>query len=85
MDAERADLLPFEDPQAQLERAFIDEFLRSRGYNRADLHALPEPEARLLMVQASAYAAGKLTEVESRAHFVHEIHGANVVHKARTK
>ena len=50
---------PMEDPEAQLERAFIDEYLRLHGH---------DPEA------ASIYAAGKLAEFESRAHYVHDIH-----------
>ena len=86
MKAERFDLAAIEDPHSRLERAFIDEFLRSRGHDRADLKALPEQEVRLLMTQASAYAAGKLTEVESRARFVREIHGGpEDIHKGRTK
>jgi hypothetical protein len=30
---------------------------------------------RKVLRDASTYAAGKLTEVEARAHFVHELHG----------
>ncbi len=86
MTADRPDVPACEDPQSQLERAFIDELLRLRGYDRAKLHELPEQQVELLMKQASAYASGKLTEIESRAHFVHEIHGgAEHVHKPRPK
>lgn len=62
------------DPLAQLERTFIDEFLRSQGVDPHTLHELPEEQARPLLKAASVYAAIKLTEVEARAHFVHEIH-----------
>lgn len=73
--AERADRA-LEDPNAQLETALIDEFLTSRGLDRRRLQELPEAQAAQLRKEASAYATARLTELESRAHFVHEIHGA---------
>lgn len=75
MTADRFDVSALEDPQRQLEQAFIDEFLRLRGYDPAKLDALPVPERELLMKQASAWASGKLAEVDARAYFVHEMHG----------
>jgi len=35
---------------------------------------LPPAEARALLQQASVYASCRLTEVESRAHFVDDMH-----------
>ena len=64
-----------EDPEAQLEKALIDEFLRARGLDSSALHALPAEEAKRVLADASTYAGTKLAEVESRARFVHEIHG----------
>ena len=64
-----------EDPEAQLETALIEEFLRARGLDSSALHALPEDEAKRVLAEASVYAAAKLAEVEARAHFVHKIHG----------
>ena len=61
-------------PEAQLENALIDEFLRSRNLDSRALHALPGDELKRVMTEASAYASAKLAEVESRAHFVCEIH-----------
>lgn len=66
---------PMEDPLAELETALIDEFLRKRGASRHTLHDIPEENATALMREASAYASARLTELESRAHYVHEIHG----------
>jgi hypothetical protein len=63
-----------EDPMAQLERAFIEEFLKRRGHSLADVHALPHDEATRLMKDASLYASGRLTEVESRAHYLDDMH-----------
>ena len=65
-----------DDPLAQLELAFIAEFLQGRGYTLSTLHELPEDQADALLKQASLYASGKLTEVESRAHFVDDMHHA---------
>lgn len=65
---------PMEDPAAQLERAFIDEYLRLHGHDPEVVHSLPEAQVIALLEGASIYAAGKLAEFESRAHYVHDIH-----------
>jgi hypothetical protein len=62
------------DPLAELERSFIAEFLRERGHTVDSVRALPDAEAHALLRQASIYASGRLTEVESRAHFVDDMH-----------
>jgi hypothetical protein len=69
------DVRPMEDPEAQLERAFIDEYLRLHGHDPESVRALPEAQVITLLEAASIYAAGKLAEFESRAHYVHDIHG----------
>jgi hypothetical protein len=74
MTVKDPDVRPAEDPEGQLERAFIDEFLQARGYAPGTLHTLPEDQARKLLTAASVYAATKLAEVEAKAHFVHDIH-----------
>src|SRR5690348_372728 len=58
------------DPLSELERAFIAEFLQARGHTLETAYALPEAEAHALLQQASVYASCRLTEVESRAHFI---------------
>ena len=65
-----------EDPHAQLERAFIEEYLRSRHHSLDTVRQLPQDEALALLRQASVFASGRLTEVESRAHLVDELHRA---------
>ena len=74
MTAKEPGARAMEDPEGQLEKALIEEFLRSRGLDSSTLHALPEHEAKRVLTDASVYAAAKLAEVEARAHFVHEIH-----------
>jgi hypothetical protein len=63
-----------EDPRAQLERAFIEEYLRSHHLTLATLKQLPAHEADRLLHEASLFASGRLAEVESRAHLVDELH-----------
>ena len=63
------------DPTEQLEEALIEEFLEARGYDRHSVQALSEDQARQLLTDASVHASSKLSEVEARAHYVHELHG----------
>lgn len=76
MTADRS-VVPLEDPQARLERALIDEYLRARGVDLQTIGTLPEAQATVLMREAALYAAGRLTEVEARATYIHEIHGVS--------
>lgn len=62
------------DPLAQLERALIAEYLERRGFSLSALRELPDEKATALLKAASTYASGRLTEVESRAHFVDDLH-----------
>lgn len=64
-----------EDRQGQLERALIDEHIRAGGFDPRKVNDLPAEQRDRLLKEASIYAASKLAEVESRAHYVHEIHG----------
>ena len=75
MTTERADSV-HDDPNAQLETALIDEFLHTRGLDRHRLQDLPDAQATQLRKEACAYATARLTELETRAHFIQEIHGA---------
>jgi hypothetical protein len=58
-----------DDIRALLEKGLIDEYLKNKGYDRASLKKLPEDEYRRLMTEASIYASGKLTEIETKARF----------------
>jgi hypothetical protein len=73
--ADRAES-PIQDPQAQLERAFIDEFLRERGCDLSTVNRRPSDERKSLMTGASRYAATKLAEIDARAAYVHDLHGS---------
>lgn len=65
---------PVEDPNAMLEKALIDEFLKLKGYTHEDLKKLPAELVEKLMKEASQYASLKMEEVEARAKFVKELH-----------
>jgi hypothetical protein len=60
----------------EVERALIDEFVRMRGYDPSNLAALTDAERLALLRAASIHASGRLSEVESRSHYVHDLHGA---------
>jgi uncharacterized protein (DUF302 family) len=66
-----------QSPLGQLERSLIDEFVRARGYDPARLSALPEGERDRLLRDASVHASSKLTEVESRSHYLDEMHSGS--------
>ena len=76
MAAERSEF-PLEEPQAALERAFIDEYLRANGHDLRTLYTLPGDQVKVVLRQAALYAAAKLAKHEARSHYVHEIHGAS--------
>jgi hypothetical protein len=62
------------DPFARLELGLIDDYLRSRGHDPGALRARTDAEAHRLLAEASTYAAARLSEVESRAHYIHDLH-----------
>lgn len=74
MSTEPPDRPPLEPPLGHLERALIEEFLRARGYDQLRLSNLPEHEREKVLREASFHASAKLAEVESRSHFVHDLH-----------
>jgi hypothetical protein len=66
---------PRESSESALERMFFEEYLRERGHTLQSVSALAEEEGKLLLAEASAYASGRLAQVEARARFVQVIHG----------
>jgi len=63
-------------PLGQLERSLIDEYVRMRGYDPDALATLDASERDGVLRDASIYASSKLSEVESRSRYVHELHDA---------
>ena len=69
-----SDTPPHDDRHAQLERAFIAEYLLRYNRTPESIRDLPPDEAAALLKDASLYASGRLCEVESRAHLIAELH-----------
>lgn len=74
MPADRTNVRPLEEPLAELERRIIDEYIRGLGHDPDRLRASMDPEARKILVEASTYAATRLSEVEARSHYVRALH-----------
>jgi hypothetical protein len=71
--AERSEV-PISAPEAKLERALIEEFLQRQGYSYGDLASLPRERRLQLLCDADLYAAGRMAEIEARAHYVEDLH-----------
>jgi hypothetical protein len=64
-----------EDPLDLLERAFIEEFLRSRGYTPAVLRSMPKRAARQVMAAAAEEASLLLAQIDARRAYLKELRG----------
>jgi hypothetical protein len=69
------DVRPMEEPLAELERELITAYLVGAGEDPQALLARDDPKARQLRVDASLYACARLTEVESRLHYLRSLRG----------
>ena len=67
---------PIEEPLAELERQLIGAYLAGAGHNFHDLMMRGDEAARELLAEASLYASERLSEIESRAHFLRKLHGS---------
>lgn len=63
------------DPLAELERHLISAYLAGAGHDLDALLARTDEDAKRLLAQASRYASAKMSEVESRSHYLHKLHG----------
>ena len=63
-----------EAPFANLERSLIHEYLWDSGCDPDRVRRLPPERVRELLRRASAYASGRLSEVEARARYLHDVH-----------
>ena len=66
-----------QDPQAQLARLYVEEFLRAKGLTVETVHDLRSETAHQIMVEASTYAALKLAEVENKSKVIQAMHGGS--------
>jgi hypothetical protein len=75
MTTNRADLRPMEEPLAELERELISAYITGAGQDLQALLARDDKEAHQLLTDASLYASSRLTEVESRLHYLRGLRG----------
>jgi hypothetical protein len=67
---------PLRDPFAEIEQHLIRAYVAGAGRDLDELMAHSQDEdARRLLAEASRYASAKLSEIEARSHYLHELHG----------
>jgi hypothetical protein len=66
---------PLEEPLAELERQLISAYVAGAGEDLETLLTRDDEAARKLLAEASLYASARLTEVESRSHYLHRLRG----------
>jgi hypothetical protein len=76
MNVDRSDVAPIQSPLRELERTLIEEFVRTMGYDPHHLGDLAHDEREALLTEASVYASMKLAEIDSRSHFIADIHSS---------
>ena len=74
MATDRTDVPPLKEPLAELERQIIEEYIRRLGHDPNTLRTSMDAGARRILVEASTYAATRLSEVEARSHYIRELH-----------
>ena len=63
-----------EEPLARLEQQFIREYLAQLGVDYHTLLMQNDDEARALLAKAAMHASERLSEIESRSHYVNDLH-----------
>jgi hypothetical protein len=66
---------PRHDLLAQLEGNLMRAYVAAAGQDLEELLARTDDDARRLLVEASRHASAKLSEVEARSHYLHQLHG----------
>jgi hypothetical protein len=75
MNTNTDDRPPMEEPLAALERELICAYLKGAGEDPQALMACHDDRARKLLTDASLYATARLSEVESRLHYLQSLRG----------
>lgn len=63
-----------EDPNAELEIMYIEDYLSAFGLSLHDLNSIDEYLRRMYMTAACHFASTRLAEVEHWAHSSHSLH-----------
>lgn len=72
----KADVRCKDNPKVMLEYMFISAYLNTKGYTLETIQELSLEEIKKIMTEACTFASVKLAEIETRAHFVQDMHDA---------
>ena len=78
MSEQESETTRLQAPLGQLERTLIEQFVRERGVDPSRIGELPRADREQLLTQASVYASARMAEVESRSHYLDEIHDSGL-------
>jgi hypothetical protein len=65
---------PMEEPLARLEQQFIREYLTLLGEDYHTLLLKNDEPSKALLSKAALYASERLSEIESRSHYINDLH-----------
>ena len=75
MTRDNIDRPPIQEPLAELERELITAYVAGAGQDLQQLLGRDDDQARSLLAAASLYATARLTEVETRSHYLRSLRG----------
>lgn len=75
MTKDPEDRPPLHNLLAELERHLMSAYVAGAGQDLEELLARTDADAARLLVEASRYASARLSEVEARSHYLHQLHG----------
>lgn len=75
MRAEADPIPPMEEPLAELERELIAAYVAGAGHDLYTLLHRADEQAGHVLAEASRYASARLSEVESRLHYLRSLRG----------
>lgn len=74
-NADDAPTTPLREPLAELERELISAYVTGAGQDLQVLLTRNDATARQILTDASIYATARLTEIESRSHYLRSLRG----------
>ena len=75
MKTNNEDRQPWEEPLVALERELLTAYVAGAGQDLPALLNRDDEAAQRLLTEASVYASSRLTEVESRLHYLRSLRG----------
>ena len=69
-----------QDKHVPLAQAYLDQYLLDRGLTWESIRHLPADEVKKLLIDASTHLSLRLAELEDRARFMADVHGAAGAH-----